>query len=143
MDNQQETVSLFQIGWLCGIVDGEGCFTISHGGNGGYSPSFKLVNTDDEIIDQFAKILDSLTMGHHIYDAWRTKNQRPAKRLEVNGVLRLKKFLDFFCPYFQAKRDQAKILLEWIDLRLSVPQRTPTMPEEYVIYKTLQAMKKI
>ena len=56
MDNQQER-SAFELGWLIGIIDGEGSFWMSKGisSNGQYQyyqPVFEIVNTNFEIISK-------------------------------------------------------------------------------------------
>lgn len=140
MDNQQ--VTDFELGWLSGILDGEGCFTLSKGSNGGFSPSIKIVNIDEIILHHIEMILIKLKLSYFIYDSHRSGNQRPAKRIEINGIMRVKRALDLFLPYILAKQKQAKLLLKWVDYRLNVPQRTPTDPDEWLMYKELQDLKR-
>lgn len=119
MDNPQ--VTDIEIGWLLGIVDGEGCYTMSKGSKGSYNVSMKFVNTCPIIMDKIESILRRLGIPFHVYQSFRTANQRPAKRLEINGPRRLIKFLDFVLPYDFGKKDQADLLHKYITVRLNTP----------------------
>lgn len=141
MGNQQETVSAFDMGWLLGIADGEGCFCLFAKRKGtwlSYEPTFKLVNTDNDIIEEFASILERLQLTYHIYDAHRIANQKAAKRLEINGLKRVKRFLDIVTQYSFAKGGQAKLLLEYCNIRLNLPPKTLTTQAEHQIYAMLR-----
>lgn len=119
MGNQQ--VTDFEFGWLSGIIDGEGCFTMSKGSRGSYNVGFKLVNTNLEIISKFCEILRKLRIEYHIYDAHRSGNQRPAKRVEINGPEKLRKALEILLPYLTAKKEQAILLSEYLQTKLNTP----------------------
>lgn len=119
MGNQQ--VTDFEFGWLSGIIDGEGCFTMSKGSRGSYNVGFKLVNTNLEIISKFCEILRKLRIEYHIYDAHRSGNQRPAKRVEINGPEKLRKALEILLPYLMAKKEQAILLSEYLQTKLNTP----------------------
>lgn len=119
MDNQQ--VTQFEFGWLSGIIDGEGCFSMSKGSKGSYNVSIKLVNTDELIILRIEVILRKLKIPYHRYNAHRTGNQRPAWRVEINGPKRIKTALDILLPYITAKQDQAKAMYDYVCTRLNTP----------------------
>lgn len=119
MDNPQATD--FELGWLSGIIDGEGCFTMSPGSRGSYNVGIKLVNTNKLIIEKICEILRKLGIAFHIYDAFRSGNQRPAKRIEVNGVMRVEKALKILLPYIMAKYEEAHTLFEYVTKRLATP----------------------
>lgn len=111
MGNPQ--VTDFELGWLSGIIDGEGCFTMSKGSKGAWNVGFKLVNTSATLIEKFAEVLTKLGIKYHIYNAFRSGNQRPAKRLEVNGPEKLKHMLDILLPYIEDKYEQAYAIHDW------------------------------
>jgi hypothetical protein len=135
MGNQQ--VTDFDIGWLVGILDGEGCFSLAKIKRG-YSVGIKFVNTNLFIIDEVVRILTALDIPSFTYDATRAENQQPAKRVEVNGHEDVKKFIDFFYPYLLCKKDQAYLMREYIDLRATKEHGDGFGSEEYSIYCALR-----
>ncbi len=143
MDNQQ--VTDFQFGWLIGIFDGEGCYTIAQTtrhGDVSLTPSIKFVNTNFEIIEEVCMILTALNIGHYVYNSWRAKNQKPAKRIEIIGLLRIKKFFDILFSKMRCRIDQAKILKDFVELRLSKAQKEPYANDEYSMYHLLRRLNK-
>lgn len=140
MGNQ--LVTDFEMGWIVGIFEGEGCWTLSKQGDYKITPGVKLVNTNVEIINDVSEILKRLQIGHFIYDAWRTKNQQPAKRLEINGLLRIKKFLDFYFPHAKCRICQPRILKEFVELRLSKGPKEPYSDHEHSLYHMLRELNK-
>lgn len=140
MDNPQ--VTDFELGWLSGIIDGEGCFTMSPGSAGSWNLSIKIVNTDALIIAKIVEILRKLTIAFHIYDAWRAPNQRPGKRVEINGPRRVKKALDILLPYIVAKKEQAIYLHEYVTKRLETPYGEMCPIYSQGVYQHLRQLKK-
>lgn len=137
MGNQQ--VTDFDIGWLVGILDGEGCFCLAKTKeNKGYQISIKFVNTNLFIIDELVRILKALNIPYFVYDAIRADNQQPAKRVEVNGLTDVKKFIDFFYSYLLCKKDQAFLMREYIDLRATKKHGDGFGSDEYSIYCALR-----
>ncbi len=143
MDNPQ--VTEFEIGWLIGIFDGEGCYTLAkttRHGSATITPGIKFVNTNFEIVEEVCKILTAVGVGHYVYNSWRTKNQKAGKRIEILGLLRIKKFFDIFFSKMRCRIDQAKILKEFVDLRLSKAKRSPYADDEYSMYFLLRDLNK-
>lgn len=141
LGNQQVTER--QLGWLSGIIDGEGCFTLSEGSKGGFNPGIKIVNTDMSIVNEVIKILRLLELPLHVYDAWRAKNQRPAKRVEITGMRRVNRALRILCPYVIGKKEQAEFLYEFTCSRLSTESVRGWYTErEVFLYYLLAEYKK-
>lgn len=140
MDNQQ--VTDFELGWLSGIIDGEGCFSMSPGSKGSYNVGIKLVNTDMKIIDKICEILRKLNLSYHIYDSTRAANQRPAKRVEINGVMRIEKALKVLLPYIMAKKHQAEVMYDYVVLRLATPYGEMSPAKDLATYHTLRELKR-
>ena len=58
MDNQQPSISDFDLGWFCGVIDGEGCIGLwSRGGkrSSEYKPGLRLTNTSKPLVVYIAK----------------------------------------------------------------------------------------
>ena len=133
MDNQQER-QILDIGYLLGMIDGEGCYQLEQDGRGHFYPSFTLGNTDERIILKSKGILENLGVGCWIWTPkFHGKQQRPMLRLYVKGIKRMKHFLDIFTQYNHAKLDRANILKEYCELRLSIPMQElySNTPKDY------------
>lgn len=143
MDNQQGTVTDIEIGWIVGIFEGEGCFRLSKTQDNQFKPMLIMSNTNFEIIEEFVRIVSKLNVGCYIctpkvYKAYK----KPLKRVEINGILKVKKFLDFFLPHFHCRHSQAKILKDFVDLRLSKDHKEPYGSDEYSLYYILKELNK-
>lgn len=127
MDNQQERL-LLNIGYLLGVIDGEGCYQLPVDYNVQhkpyFSPSIVIVNTDKRIIDRCSETLHMLNIPHHI---WSPKTYGSEKlrafRLTVHGIKRCKRYTDELYQYDHAKHDKLSIIKEFVDYRLSIPER--------------------
>jgi intein/homing endonuclease len=143
MDNQQ--VTEFELGWLIGIIDGEGCYTLvrtTPNGNMKLTPAIKIVNTNDEIIEEICMILRKLGVAYYIYAAWRTGNRKPAKRIEILGFQRIKRFFDILYPRMICRAIQAGLLKEFVERRILKSSKEQYDTDEMSIYYALRRENK-
>lgn len=136
LDNQQATE--FEIGWLCGIIDGEGCFFISEqyqkSNYRNLTPRFEMKNTNFELIEKFAGILSKLNITCHIDGQRNLGRCKPSKTVRVQGHLRLKKFLDILLPYIQMKKEVAEYVQEFVQSRITDPTKPYSDREIQLFY---------
>ena len=127
MDNQQPSISAFEFGWLCGIIDGEGCIGLwSRGGSREheYRPGLRIANTSREIIDALCSILDRLNVSYHItHYKPRKETQKEYWNITVEGFKRLKNLLPVIKDALVSKKQQADLVWEWVQSRR--PWRRP------------------
>lgn len=135
--NPQEThgVSEADIGWLAGIIDGEGSISLAMGyiKNGrlnNMSPRIEIGNTDKELVEKFVKIVKSLGCGIYmtlkkeslqskLVKAKEGKNFKPIYYAKAVGFLRTKKILDIVLPYLTGlKRIRGELIIKFINDRL-------------------------
>lgn len=130
MDNQQERLH-FNIGYLLGLIDGEGSYQLSvdygkrrkDGGRKRYfTPQTSIFNSDPRIIDKCVEILKELDITFHVWTPKLTKGHTPVTRIVVHGIGRNKKLLDIVTKYPHGKLERAKLLLAFVDRRLSIPK---------------------
>jgi predicted transcriptional regulator len=138
MVNQQVTVSQFDLGWLIGIIDGEGSFWIAKSPTG-MTPVVEIVNTNFDIIEKIANILTRLGLAYHVYVPKRSSRQREYKKLEIKGVKRLKKFFDLLMPYFECRFLQADSLNQFVQIRYGKTNADKYGNDELSIYCMLRA----
>lgn len=140
MDNQQPSISSFEYGWMCGIIDGEGCIGLwSRGGerHKEFKPGFKMSNTSRPVIDAFCSILDRMKVPYHIvhYNP-RNDNTKEYWTVSIEGFKRLKGFLPVIKDALVEKKPQAELVWEWIQSRdskwhvLSYNERELEIPKQ-------------
>jgi hypothetical protein len=136
MDNQQPSITAFELGWFCGIVDGEGCFGIwSRGGERkDWKPGFKMANTSKELVDAFCSVLDRLDCPYHVtYYKPRSATTKEYWSVSVEGFKRLQKLLPVIKNLLVEKRSQACLIHEWIESREPKWHRAPYSERELEI----------
>lgn len=125
MGNPQASVIDFEMGWLVGIVDGEGHIGVSNN-----QPTVKFVNTNLVLIAKLKSILQRLGVPYTEYESFRAANQRPAKRIEINSFPNVRLFLDCICKYDFAKIEESKALKRYCGLKMGKKQTGLLTKEE-------------
>lgn len=126
-DNQQE---IGLVGWLAGIVDGEGTvsLTISRRANRSQmirtTPKVIIGNTDAGIIDRCILALDKIGVGHYAQHIQRPAGHvlsvsvakfKPVTVIEVTGLKRVRTLLNAIRPFLAGeKANRADLLLKFI-----------------------------
>lgn len=125
MDNQQATQ--IEIGWLAGIIDGEGYlgFQVYKTRNRHQSISTELsvTNTDEQIIIKAQKIMLKIGVNPYInMSSYKMKNNPTHKntwKIVVHRLSTVLKVLEVVNPYLTgAKQDRAILVLEYCKSRL-------------------------
>lgn len=140
MDNQQPSISAFELGWMCGIIDGEGCFGIwKRGGERkDFKPGFRMANTSKELVDTFCKLLDNLSCAYHItYYKPRSETTKEYWVVTIEGFKRLQKFLPLVKDFLVEKKQQANLINEWIEGRATKWHRAEYSEKELEIVDIL------
>lgn len=124
-DNQQ-VKSLFDIGWISAMIDGEGWLIFNKqklpSQNYRYVPVIGINNTSLKLVDKMCEILDEWQIGY-----WRGKRNFKNPRwkrqyiIRISGFKRCMKLLPLLEEYLVDKNEQAKLLREFIEYRLSLP----------------------
>lgn len=126
-DNQQE---IGLVGWLAGIVDGEGTvsLTISRRANRSQTirttPKVSIGNTDAGIIDRCILAFNQIGVGHYAQNVRRPAGHvlgvpvakfKTVTMLEVTGLKRVRTLLDAIRPFLAGeKANRADLLLKFI-----------------------------
>ncbi len=144
MDNQQERLD-FEIGYLLGIIDGEGHYGLKPEWNKQrkryFYPEVVIANSNPEIITKCSETLKKLEIPHYIYTPKRHRKEKiPVTRILIKGMKRINKFCQVLGQYPSAKLLQLNTLKEFCDMRLSIPltelcNSTNTYSEKELWYK--------
>jgi len=134
-DNQQE---IGLVGWLAGIIDGEGTvsLTISHRASRSQTirtnPKVVIANTDAGIIDRCVKALDVVGVGAYqrldrpapgMVCGVSVKKFKPVTIIEINGFKRVRTLLNAVRPFLAGeKASRSDLLLRFIEGRIGYAQ---------------------
>src|SRR5690242_7481128 len=106
MDNPLERRA-FELGWLVGLIDGEGCFTLTRKtgskGTPAYFPTIQITNTNFALIRKADRILKDNGLTTYLYSRM-PKVGKPYWRLEVTGLKRVKRFMDVMGDLFDCRQ---------------------------------------
>jgi len=121
MDNQQSK-SLYELGWLVGMIEGEGWMILNRqllpSKNYRYVPVIGMNSTSKILADEMARILKSLDIGVWIGKR-NFKNPKWSDQyvLNVRGFKRCKKLLKIINQFLLYKKVQGELLLDYINYR--------------------------
>lgn len=139
MGNQQAKVEDWELGWLCGFIDGEGSIMLNEHRNHDckktcWRPRITVCNTDNKSLNKVTDILDRLGLAYNV--SWRFPQKDLASwDLRAYGLQRVKRWLLVITPYLVTKKWKAEIMLDFINTRLEHSQRDPyTAREEDLIF---------
>ena len=126
-DNQQE---IGLIGWLAGIIDGEGTISLTITERSERkqmirtTPKVVIANTDAALIEQCIKAMDVIGVGRYIRHERKPARQvcgnhvkvfKPVTMIEVFGFKRVLKLLKAVQPYLAGeKANRAELLIAFI-----------------------------
>lgn len=109
-----------ELGWLAGILDGEGCIYLQiPPPPNRHVCKVSIVNTDNGILSEVRRLLTELS----IFYTERVKpsndfTRHPAITIECNRQLEMYAFLSILLPYLKgAKKDKAANLISYIYTR--------------------------
>ncbi len=123
MDNPLTQVEL---AYLAGLIDGEGTITLERTGKRrmsgvmGLSPSVIVANTDDSLIQWTVTAFRRLGANPYIKTqtpSQKNKRRKPCYWVVVKSLTKSKKILSAVKQYLIAKKSQADLILEFIDIR--------------------------
>lgn len=133
MGNQQERRSV-QLAWLAGVIDGEGTVGV-YGGGESCSVYVSIANQDPNLVETAAHIIKALGVG-----VWVKRYERPIWYVRVQGLKRLKTFLPMIIPYLTSRKQEAELLLAFVEQRLSRFSKT-WLADDYALAAKIRSMK--
>lgn len=109
--------------WLAGILDGEGCFTLFRkscsSGSGEkiscITAEVTITNSSAAIIDECARLLSEAEIKFGL-KCPRNTHTRPLRRISVRNYAAILQLLNLVDLYLVGKREQAKVVREFVEL---------------------------
>jgi hypothetical protein len=125
---RNQRLSDLQVGYLAGIMDGEGCITFVYhkcktNVNVIHSPVVFLcavANSNPLIIESVTSLLRSLEIRHKVYTPKKEWNKKAKKRpyaVHVLGMDSIKAYLNVIGEHLSGKKAQATLTLEYLERR--------------------------
>lgn len=137
------------IGWLAGILDGEGCISFSRRGDLNPQIGMWIKSTDPFMIDKIGAILSTLNVKYgYSTEEHENPNWKPTIRIKVSGTKGVETVLVACLDHLTTKHEQASVMLQYIHLRKRLPgtSQDPEMREvihaaQELTMQKLQALK--
>lgn len=153
MDNQQVKTYL-DIGWLAGIIDGEGTITIclkkrspKERGNrmDKLVPYISITNTNRLVIDNVIRIAKENGLPHYVQGNGTIYkgNHKPVYRIVAEGLGRCGQWLELITPFIVGKKEVAEYLYAFIQSRKKSidlhPALKPYTSDEIELHRRISA----
>ena len=144
-NNQQER--LLNLSWLAGMWEGEGNISLVKASKGRIMPRATIINTDFVLIETCGQILKENNVGHYfqtrINGCANNPKHKTAKVLVVAGMKRVQTLLNTLRPFLRGhKREVAKLVIEYIDQRLTVGKYTPYSSIDLAFVEKVRTLNK-
>jgi len=133
------------LAWLAGYINGDGTLTLNKQRMGKgriiYTPLVGLTGTDHSLIEEVAEIFKSIGVGFYV-TKYATQNGI-AKKVFVKGFKRVQKLLPLLIPELRGKKkQQAILLLEWINSREQTGNNCTYTDYELQLFAQIKELKK-
>jgi len=120
MGNQQATQA--EVGWLAGIIDGEGHLgiSLSKAKNPAVRCDLQIVNTDFELIDRLVDVLRRIGVNPYVRDRVHDKQRWATNRIvSISRMKHIKMVLETTMDHLTGlRREKAKLMLALIESRI-------------------------
>lgn len=138
MGNQQATMT--DIGWLAGIIDGEGHLGLSYQNKNRCTTikfDLSVVNTDFAITDKVVRILRDLGVNPYVRDRVHIKSQWATNRIVTVGkMIHIERVLFAVLPSLTGiKHEKANLMLALIESRKNKQRRPYDAHENAIVEK--------
>lgn len=148
MGNQQPSLSDFDLGWLCGLIDGEGCIGLWSRGGARASEvkaGVRVASTDKPTIEKLCEIYNKLEVTYHItYNKGKeSKNTRGNWVVSIEGHKRVLKLLPLIKDRLICKTEQAKLVYEFSNRRDNKWHRSPYDEVELIMIDIAKGFNKV
>jgi hypothetical protein len=150
---RNQRLSDLQVGYLAGIMDGEGTITFVYhksktNVNVIHSPVVFLcavANSNPLIIEAVTSLLRSLGIRHKVFTPKKEWNKKAKKRpyaVHVQGMDSAKAFLKVICEHLSGKKAQAELTLEYLERRKEGQRVKEITERDLQIIATVRGMNR-
>jgi len=111
-----------EIGWLAGIIDGEGSVTFVKNGAGYLTHMIHIIGSDMDLLEKCVRIINDYNEGgtpvrilDKRYKTGMFKSNKKMYRLEIWRNGHLKKILPFLIPHLTEKKLRCQKMLNYLE----------------------------
>lgn len=116
-----KTLSKSELGWLAGIIDGEGCLYARKVNKGSFDIRLDLQAVSKDMIDHIELLLSRLNVEYKRQPPTLFKlSTRPAERIRVHKKKSLFKLLNKLLPLMIVKKREAERILKYLSKATTV-----------------------
>lgn len=116
-----------ELGWLVGIIDGEGSIGITRSKQKGryiYTAQIQMANCDLRIMEKYRDLINSLGMSKKMQcECYTRKQWQPQYYINIQRQRDVKLLLETVIDHLVGKREQAEIVLEFVNKRIAANHR--------------------
>ena len=116
-----DNFSDFDLGYLAGMIEGEGSISIQAQGKGKYAPTVMVTsNTDKEVVKHVMEILDRAGFKAYMVTNQKGRGRRkPVEVVIIKGITYVYPFLKKIKPYIKGrKREIASLVIKFCESRI-------------------------
>jgi hypothetical protein len=147
MDYQQ--VRLLDLGWLVCAIEGEGTLTLvlNNRPKRGYNywyfvPYCMIANTELPFIEKFMRICKEFNIGCYKMAKKPLESRKICYSVRIAGMKRMENLLNLIEEHLVIKKEQAKIIREFIAYRKTLPPKAPQGEYEKSLRDKIQSLNK-
>jgi len=150
---RNQKLSDLQVGYLAGIMDGEGTITFVYhksktNVNVIHSPVVfvcAVANSNPLIIKSVTSLLDKLPIRYKVFSPkkeWNPKAKKKPYAVHIQGIDSAKNFLNVIGKHLGGKKEQAKLTLEYLERRKEGQRVKEITERDLQIIKTVRDMNR-
>ena len=124
MDNQQEIWSQSEIGWLAGILDGDGSIAMNvrpknTNSKIGVDLKVAITNSDGNIVKRVTDLYDKAGYTYHISDSTKTRKGNTLVHVVLGRMNHILNFLSTITPHLAGEKSgRAQLMSKFIKRRI-------------------------
>jgi hypothetical protein len=131
--------------WLAAFIDADGMVGIHkqpNNGNGQLCPRIVISTACEKTRDFLGDAFAALEIGHYItHRRGQKAGWMDTWVIVIAGMKRCKKTIETLLPYFVTKEEEARLVLQFIEERLSYPMRRGYTPGQLAIVERIKDTK--
>jgi len=139
MKPEIKNLTKIEYAYIAGLLDADGNFTLTKDKNNCYHPSIHFTNTSEKIIEPMKKWFSNYYYHERNRDVkWKTIHSFTICRLAD-----VPKFIEQILPFLIIKKEQAELLKEYCETRLSKPNGIVTDKSyDEIIYQKMKRLNR-
>ena len=142
MLEEHAVASIAELGYLAGIIDGEGMIGIYRQPHGTMT-RVSVSNTNSTIIERVREIMVKIGVSPHIYLVKKQDGKRKdCWEIMVTSQVSCRKVLETVMPYLCGKKAQAQLLLDYVISRHGKKARYGLSPEEERMISSMRPLNR-